>query len=99
MAHSTLQADSKASDNNLGLFVPGSPQSTLCAFGSGCRCRKGSGSSHGGPKGVYEDSSLKATWDLLHAAAGEVERMSLIQERYNGPFKPSPITLLSFLPT
>ncbi|CAI8612733.1 unnamed protein product [Vicia faba] len=95
MARSTLQADSKASDNNLGRFVPGSPQSTLCAFGSGCRCRKGSGSSHGSPKGVCEDSSSKATWDLLHAAAGEVERMRLSQERYNGPFKPSPITLHS----
>ncbi|XP_058739699.1 uncharacterized protein LOC131611881 isoform X1 [Vicia villosa] len=88
MARSTLQVDSKASDNNLGRFVSGSPQSTLCAFGSGCRCRRGSSSSHGSPNGVCEDSSSKTTWDLLHAAAGEVERMRLNQQRY----KPSPIT-------
>lgn len=91
-----------------GRFVSGSPQSTLCAFGSGCGCRKGS--SHGSPNGACKLSSERATWDLLHAAAGEVERMRLSQQEgcygfgyqshNGGPFvvpqrKPSPITLPS----
>lgn len=75
-----------------------SPQSTLCAFGSGCGC--GKGSSQGSPDGVCKLSSAKTTWDLLHAAAGEVERMRLKQEGYafnhqNGNLipqrKPSPV--------
>ncbi|CAK8541798.1 unnamed protein product [Lathyrus sativus] len=94
MGRSTLQGNSKTSDNNLGRFVSGSPQSTLCAFGSGCRCRNVSSSSHGSPNSVCEVSSSKATWDLLHAAAGEVERMRLNQQRYNSQ-KLSPITLSS----
>ncbi|XP_050912715.1 uncharacterized protein LOC127127551 isoform X3 [Lathyrus oleraceus] len=95
MARSTLEVDYKASDKNLGRFVSGSPQSTLCAFGSSCRCRKCSSSSHGSPNGVCDVSSSKATWDLLHAAAGEVERMRLNQQCYNSHNKPSPITLPS----
>ena len=84
-----------------GRFVSGSPQSTLCAFGSGCSC--GKGSSQGSPDGVCKLSSAKTTWDLLHAAAGEVERMRLKQEGYafnhqNGNLipqrKPSPVTTL-----
>ncbi|TKY65940.1 hypothetical protein E2542_SST08802 [Spatholobus suberectus] len=63
-----------------GRFVSGSPQSTLCAFGSGCGC--GKGSSQGSPNGVCKLSSAKTTWDLLHAAAGEMERMRLSQEGY-----------------
>jgi len=84
-----------------GRFLSGSPQSTLCDFGNGCGC--GKGSSQGSPDGVCKMSSAKTTWDLLHAAAGEVERMRLSQEGYsfnqhNGPMvpprKPSPITTL-----
>jgi hypothetical protein len=70
--------------NLQGRFKTGSPQSTLCAIGSGCNCRKGS-SQGSSPNGVCEDSSARATWDLLHAAAGEVERMRLNQQSYNLP--------------
>lgn len=105
MARSTLQNDFKSSENNMGRFMAGSPQSTLCAFGSGCGCRRES--NQGSPNGVCKMSSTSATWDLLHAAAGEVERMRLNQEsgygfnyhNNNGVFVPqrkaSPITLPS----
>ncbi|CAJ1802000.1 unnamed protein product [Sphenostylis stenocarpa] len=97
VARSSLQTDTKS----VGRFLSGSPQSTLCAFGSGCGC--GKGSSQGSPDGVCKMSSAKTTWDLLHAAAGEVERMRLSQEGYafnqhNGHMvpqrKPSPVTSL-----
>lgn len=55
------------------MFGSGSPQSTLCAFGSSCGCRKSS--SDGSPNSVCQMISPTATWDLLHAAAGEVEKM------------------------
>ncbi|KAL2337902.1 hypothetical protein Fmac_012348 [Flemingia macrophylla] len=55
-----------------GASGSGSPQSTLSAFGS-----SGKGSS---PDGVVSQES--ATWDLLRAAAGEVERMRLADDRY-----------------
>lgn len=87
---------------SVGRFVSGSPQSTLCAFGSGCGC--GKSSSQGSPNGVCKFSSAKTTWDLLHAAAGEVERMRLSQESYAfnnqnellmlPQRKPSPVTTL-----
>jgi len=78
--------------------VSGSPQSTLCAVGSGCGC--GQGSSRGSPSG----SSPPATWDLLYAAAGEVERMRMNNEEGCGfnnqsrgllgpPRKPSPVSI------
>ncbi|KAG4922010.1 hypothetical protein AAZX31_18G173100 [Glycine max] len=94
LTRSSLQSDTKSA----GRFVSSSPQSTLCAFGSGCGC--GKGSSQGSPDGVCKLSSAKTTWDLLHAAAGEVERMRLKQEGYafnhqNGNLipqrKPSPV--------
>ncbi|WVZ04969.1 hypothetical protein V8G54_018315 [Vigna mungo] len=97
LARSSLQTDNKS----VGRVLSGSPQSTLCAFGSGCGC--GKGSSQGSPDGVCKMSSAKTTWDLLHAAAGEVERMRLSQEgfslnQHNGNMvpqrKPSPITTL-----
>lgn len=77
-----------------------SPQSTLCAIGSGCGCRKGS-SSHGSPDSACQVPSPRATWDLLHAAAGEVERMNEDAFDFNhnrggllgAPGKPSPVTL------
>lgn len=56
-----------------GRVVSGSPQSTLCGMGSGSGCSQGS--SRGSPKGNCKVSSPPATWDLLHAAAGEVARM------------------------
>ena len=81
-----------------GAFLSGSPQSTLCALGSGCGC--GKGSSSGSPSSVCQIASQRATWDLLHAAAEEVERMRLSEESYDGfnhhrgllgpPRKPSP---------
>lgn len=84
-----------------GTFVSGSPQSTLSAFGSGCGCRKGS-SSHGSPSSACQVLSPRATWDLLHAAAGEVERMKMNEDGYDfnhyrggllgPPRKPSPVT-------
>ncbi|KAK7339755.1 hypothetical protein VNO77_20437 [Canavalia gladiata] len=80
MDRSSLHVDVKSRDNSMGLFMSGSPQSTLCSFGSGCGCRKGS--SQGSPNSVCKLSSAKTTWDLLHAAAGEVERMRLNQEGY-----------------
>ncbi|KAK7294591.1 hypothetical protein RJT34_17480 [Clitoria ternatea] len=105
-ARSSLYPDGKSSENHMGRFVSGSPQSTLCAIGNGCGCRKGS--SQGSPNGVCDLTSSKATWDLLHAAAGEVERMRLNKEgdgftfnhqnHNNGFFvpqrKPSPVTPL-----
>lgn len=78
------------------MFGSGSPQSTLCAFGSGCGLRKGS--SDGSPSSTHQLSSQKATWDLLHAAAGEVEKMRLSEEAYGfnshrGLLSLSPVTL------
>lgn len=59
------------------MFGSGSPKSILCAFGKG--------SSDGSPNSGGQLSSQKATWDLLHAAAGEVEKMKLNEEacRFN----------------
>ncbi|KAF9679979.1 hypothetical protein SADUNF_Sadunf06G0072300 [Salix dunnii] len=104
MARSTLEDDFKRNDLTLGTekskgwVVSGSPQSTLCAVESRCGC--GQGSSRGSPSG----SSPTATWDLLHAAAGEVEKMGMNNEEGCGlnnqirgllgpPRKPSPISI------
>ncbi|XP_011019197.1 PREDICTED: uncharacterized protein LOC105121999 isoform X2 [Populus euphratica] len=104
MAHSTLEDDFKRNDlpfgteKSKGWVVSGSPQSTLCAVGSRCGC--GQGSSRGSPSG----SSPPATWDLLYAAAGEVERMKMNNEEGCGfnnqsrgllgpPIKPSPVSV------
>ncbi|KAF7825602.1 uncharacterized protein G2W53_016766 [Senna tora] len=81
MAHSTLEVDS-AKEKPKEMFGSGSPQSTLCAFGSGCGCRKSS--SEGSPTSACQLSSQKATWELLHAAAGEVEKMKLNKEASHG---------------
>ncbi|XP_022145688.1 uncharacterized protein LOC111015081 [Momordica charantia] len=72
MAHSSVD-DAFDPDNAKGRVVSGSPQSTLCGMGSGSGCSQGS--SRGSPKGNCKVSSPPATWDLLHAAAGEVARM------------------------
>lgn len=56
-----------------------SPQSTLCAVGGACGCKQGS--SRGSPIGPRV-SSPPATWDLLHAAAGEVAKMRVNDEEY-----------------
>ncbi|KAJ7950232.1 TIP41-like protein [Quillaja saponaria] len=84
MARSTLEADLEHANRAFGhenskvRFMSGSPQSTLCAFGNGCGCKQGS--SHGSPNSTCQFPSTRSTWDLLHAAAGEVERMSLSDE-------------------
>ncbi|TKY63364.1 myb protein K [Spatholobus suberectus] len=72
VAHSTLELDL---EKPKGVFGGGSPQSTLSAFGS-----SGKGSSPNG--GVLHANSQSATRDLLRAAAGEVERMRLGEDRY-----------------
>ncbi|XP_050382996.1 uncharacterized protein LOC126799775 [Argentina anserina] len=94
LAQSTL-------DNSKPWVSPNSPQSTLCAAGSGCSCG-GLGSSRGSPN----VQSPPATWDLLHAAAGEVAKMRIQEEamRFNpksrgilgAPREPSPATVPDF---
>lgn len=71
----------------------GSPQSTLCAFGSDCKCRKGS-SSKGSPNGVCKNASSTSTLNLLHAAADEVETLRLNQQTVPQR-NSSPVTLPS----
>ncbi|KAK7390462.1 hypothetical protein VNO78_25768 [Psophocarpus tetragonolobus] len=69
-----LQLDLHHSEHQpKGVFAGGSPQSTLSAFGS-----SGKGSSPNG--GVSNADCSSATFDLLRAAAGEVERMRLSEE-------------------
>ncbi|KAJ8899733.1 hypothetical protein K2173_019432 [Erythroxylum novogranatense] len=86
MVHSTLDDDFArrercfATEHSKGWVVSGSPQSTLCAAGSGCGCRRGS--SLGSPNGPSQVASPPATWDLLYAAAGEVARMRVNEERF-----------------
>ncbi|KAM2954539.1 hypothetical protein FF1_032805 [Malus domestica] len=95
MARSTLDDEFKYSDSAFAFEKPkgwvatGSPQSTLCAVGSGCGC--GQGSSRGSPNA----QSPPATWDLLHAAAGEVAKMRINQSRglLGPPRKPSPVSV------
>ncbi|KAL4283013.1 hypothetical protein GQ457_16G023280 [Hibiscus cannabinus] len=85
MAYSTLEDDFRridASENPKGRVLSSSPQSTLCALPSGCGCKEGS--SRGSPNCPSRVSSPPATWDLLYAAAGEVERLRLNQEAYVG---------------
>ncbi|BBH06209.1 hypothetical protein Prudu_017789 [Prunus dulcis] len=92
MARSTFEKELKhsdaafGSDNSKSWVVSGSPQSTLCPAGSGCGC--GLGSSRGSPNA----HSPPATWDLLHAAAGEVAKMHIDHSRgfLGPPRKPSP---------
>ncbi|KAG2690707.1 hypothetical protein I3760_09G202200 [Carya illinoinensis] len=106
LAHSTLADDVRKSgspfpsENQKAWVISGSPQSTLCAMGSGCGCKQGS--SHGSPNCASQVSSQPATWDLLYAAAGEVARMRMDEEIYGlnhgsgllGPLrKPSPDTI------
>lgn len=78
----------------------GSPQSTLCAMGSGCGCKQSS--SRGSPNGHYQASHPQLTLDLLYAAAGEVSKMRMNEEAYGfinscGPLapprKPSPVSV------
>ncbi|GMI96468.1 hypothetical protein like AT3G54000 [Hibiscus trionum] len=88
MAHSTLKDDSLrmdpafASENPKGRVLSSSPQSTLCSLPSGCGCKQGS--SRGSPNCQSGVSSPPATWDLLYAAAGEVERLRMNEETYVG---------------
>ncbi|KAK9289900.1 hypothetical protein L1049_008061 [Liquidambar formosana] len=107
MARSTLDDDSGkpnygfASENTKAWVMAGSPQSTLCALGSGCGCRQGS--SRGSPNGPSQASSPPGTWDLLYAAAGEVARMRMNEEGFGyhhssrgllgPPRKPTPVSV------
>lgn len=77
LSRSSLHVHSEASENNNN-NLGGSPQSTLCSFGSDSKCRKGS--SQGSPNGVCDAASSNATLNLLHAAAGEVETLRLNQQ-------------------
>ncbi|KAJ6362945.1 hypothetical protein OIU78_003187 [Salix suchowensis] len=103
IAHSTLEEDFKTNDlpfgteKSKGWVVSGSPQSTLCALESRCGCGRGSS------RGSISGSSPPATWDLLQAAAGEVEKMGMSNEEGRGfnnqsrgllgpPRNPSPIS-------
>ncbi|KAK8685346.1 hypothetical protein V6N13_041349 [Hibiscus sabdariffa] len=88
MAHSTLKGNSLrmepafASGNPKGWVLSSSPQSTLCPLPSGCGCKQVS--SRESPNCQSRVSSPPATWDLLHAAAGEVERLRMKEEKYVG---------------
>ncbi|KAE9592033.1 hypothetical protein Lal_00038299 [Lupinus albus] len=89
ITRSNLEPDFNNTIKPMGKLVSGSPQSTLCAFGIGCGgCRKGS--SQSSPNSVCKLSSARATWDLLHAAAGKVERMRLNEEEETYPFQNGP---------
>ncbi|TYI11125.1 hypothetical protein ES332_A09G189700v1 [Gossypium tomentosum] len=88
MAHCTLEDDSRrndrsfAAENTKGWVLSSSPQSTLCALPSGCGCKQGS--SRASPNCQSRVSSPPGTWDLLYAAAGEVERLRMNEEGYGG---------------
>ncbi|CAJ1949254.1 unnamed protein product [Sphenostylis stenocarpa] len=74
-----LELDLHSAKPKVG-FGSGSPQSTLCAVGS-----SGKGSSPNGA--VSQVNVQRETWDLLRAAAGEVERMCLSEnDRYGYSF-------------
>ncbi|PON59949.1 TIP41-like protein [Parasponia andersonii] len=98
MARSTLEDGFKNTvpENGKPWTMSGSPQSTLCAVGSGC----GQGSSRESPKAHSRVASPPETWDLLNAAAGEVAKMRMNEEEYRfyhsrgllcPPRKPSPV--------
>lgn len=84
MARSTLENDRTqiesafTTENTKGLFLSGSPQSTLCAVGNGCGCRQWS--SHVRQKCQSRLPSAPNTWDLLYEAAEEVARMRVNEE-------------------
>ncbi|XP_042512439.1 uncharacterized protein LOC122087392 isoform X2 [Macadamia integrifolia] len=73
-------------ENSKAWVLSGSPQSTLCAFGSLSACS--AGSSRGSPNGPSQVCSPPSTpmhgkddaWDLLYAAAGQVVRMKMNDE-------------------
>ncbi|PPD76006.1 hypothetical protein GOBAR_DD27071 [Gossypium barbadense] len=79
MAHSTLEDDSRRNDRS---FAAENTKSTLCALPSGCGCKQGS--SRASPNCQSRVSSPPGTWDLLYAAAGEVERLRMNEEGYGG---------------
>lgn len=97
MARSTLESDRRqiesafTAENNKGLFLSGSPQSTLCTVGNGCGCRQWA--SHGGQKCQSRVPTAPNSWDLLFEAAEEVARMRANEESMNhgrGLLAPSP---------
>ncbi|XWS67149.1 hypothetical protein CRYUN_Cryun05aG0262400 [Craigia yunnanensis] len=86
MARSNIEDDFRrndrafASENSKGWILSSSPESTLCAFRSGCGCKQGS--RRGSPNCQSRVSSPPGTWDLLYAAAGEVARLRMNEESY-----------------
>ncbi|XP_043698230.1 uncharacterized protein LOC122648963 isoform X2 [Telopea speciosissima] len=92
MARSMLQEHDQSTgpafgaENPKAWILSGSPQSTLCAFGS--LSAGSAGSSRGSPNGPSQVCSPPSTpmngkddaWDLLYAAAGQVVRMKMNDE-------------------
>ncbi|XVE76462.1 hypothetical protein DITRI_Ditri12bG0175000 [Diplodiscus trichospermus] len=88
MARSAIDDDFRrndrafASENSKGWVLSSSPESTLCAFKTGCGCKQRS--SRGSTICQSRVSSPPETWVLLHAAAGEVARLRMNEESYGG---------------
>ncbi|XP_039063881.1 uncharacterized protein LOC120208765 [Hibiscus syriacus] len=83
MAHSTLLNDHAFVSHNSNAWVySSSPQSTLCTLRNGCGCEQGS--IRGSFNCQSRFSSTPGTWNLLHATAGEIQRMRLHKESYGG---------------
>lgn len=61
-----------------GLFLSGSPKSTLCGLRSGRGC--GQGSSLGSPNGPSQPASPPGTLNLLREAAGRVAHLRINDE-------------------
>ncbi|KAL3753738.1 hypothetical protein ACJRO7_001039 [Eucalyptus globulus] len=88
VAQSTLEDDFEYSK---GLFLSGSPKSTLCGLRSGCGCGQGSsrgsrgqGSSRGSPNGPSQPTSPPGTLNLLREAAGRVAHLGINDEELYG---------------
>ncbi|XP_027068035.1 uncharacterized protein [Coffea arabica] len=115
LAHSTFEDPALTYETNkLGWGLSSSPQSTLCsALCGGCGCYHGSSrpncpSKAASPRGI---NKTDAAWDLLlHAAAGEVSRMRVMEgaggfyPNKNGglvgpPTKPSTISVPQRIPS
>ncbi|XP_030532005.1 uncharacterized protein LOC115742055 [Rhodamnia argentea] len=79
VAQSTLEDDFEYSK---GLFLSGSPKSTLCGLRSGCGC--GQGSSRGSPNGPSQPASSPGTLNLLREAAGRVAHLGISDEELYG---------------
>lgn len=79
VAQSTLEDEFEYSK---GLFLSGSPKSTLCGLRSGCGC--GQRSSRGSPEGPSQPGSPPGTLNLLREAAGRVAHLGINDEELYG---------------